>query len=295
MSKYWKAPDKGLEAWQRRSDSGRAAGLLEERRELFARAALARHHRVLVLKADDGLLLQEAWRQVPEGLAAGLVSSPAAQEALAAFARSSRAPLEDEELPHTLVAALSAVPEARTLEEAFGCPRFERILARNPLAGTAGDSQEALWKGLSALLEAGGRLVFSQLIPSKGQRLSSLEGMIAALDGESCEAFREAEEAFFTEGSGATGPTARGIAESLELAGLTISMDEKILCEKRRPSPADIARWFDTRSSSWGRAMARELGDERLEHVRALLTSLAGEGPLDWKRGILYVTAEKTT
>ncbi|MDR2553458.1 MAG: AAA family ATPase, partial [Treponema sp.] len=82
----WSPSGKGREGWFKRLQSGRSAFLLANRDAILDALALKRHHRILIPQAGDGLLLWEALRRVPEGLAAALLPGQSAKEALERFA-----------------------------------------------------------------------------------------------------------------------------------------------------------------------------------------------------------------
>ncbi|MDR0486990.1 MAG: AAA family ATPase, partial [Treponema sp.] len=73
----WSAAAKGREGWFKRLESGRSALLLGDRDTVFTAASPARHDRVLISLANDGLLLWESLRRCPDGLTAALVTSTA--------------------------------------------------------------------------------------------------------------------------------------------------------------------------------------------------------------------------
>ena len=76
----WSLRSKGVDAWVRRVESGRTRLLLSVRDAMMDEAAPKRHERLLVLKADDGLLVWEGLRRVPEGLCAACVSGREARD-----------------------------------------------------------------------------------------------------------------------------------------------------------------------------------------------------------------------
>ena len=66
---------RGKEAWLQRTMSSAGDTLGHIRNQIFSAARLQRHHTILNLKADNGLLLWEAVRQAPEGGVWGLVGN----------------------------------------------------------------------------------------------------------------------------------------------------------------------------------------------------------------------------
>jgi putative ATPase len=71
---------RGKEAWLQRTMSNTGEALGQIRDKLFDLAKVQRHHTILNLKADNGLLLWEAVRQAPEGGVWGLANDQQAGE-----------------------------------------------------------------------------------------------------------------------------------------------------------------------------------------------------------------------
>ena len=82
----WSPSAKGKEGWFKRLETGRNILLLSDRDIIFNACNLKRHSRILIPQADDGLLLWESLRRVPEGLCAATVSSQSAKDTLERFA-----------------------------------------------------------------------------------------------------------------------------------------------------------------------------------------------------------------
>ena len=80
--------DKAKKAWQKRTDSNKAQVLLEIRNYIVEAAKLPRHHRNLIVGADDGLLIWEIWRKTPDGIPAGLCKSQQGKEILEQYSSS---------------------------------------------------------------------------------------------------------------------------------------------------------------------------------------------------------------
>jgi putative ATPase len=227
----WSASSKGREGWYKRLESGRSAVLLNDRNRIFDALNPLRHHRILVPQANDGLLLWEALRRVPEGLAAGIVDSQAARDALAGFAAASK--LDEAEGPQIAVisaqdaavqdaAAQNAVtpadaaqngfpplPSPAQADSWFGSSVFDGIALREPWRrGFRGRHPAAVFEktaaGAAALLEKGGTFVILASPPGLGQRLSALlesppdKAGTRTVPPTLLEAFHNAEERFFS-------------------------------------------------------------------------------------------------
>ncbi|WP_304244489.1 AAA family ATPase, partial [Gracilinema caldarium] len=113
----WSAASRGREGWFKRLESSRSRTILEDRDLLFSELTVQRHDRLLVCNADEGLLLWEALRRAPEGLAAGIVQSQQSLQTLLHFAKQSMTTLEEEELPRLMVLADQDIPDRSDAEE----------------------------------------------------------------------------------------------------------------------------------------------------------------------------------
>jgi putative ATPase len=323
----WSAGSKGREGWFKRLESGRSALLLSDRDAILGRCSLARHHRVLIPAANDGLLLWESLRRVPEGLAAALVEGPGAREALLRYA----ATLEETERPVVAEyggALLPSPPEAAAL---FGCETFDHILAREPWRRGSGGGAAAFGdfaRRARALLVPGGDLSLLQSPPRLGERISRILREDCGAGEELAARLAAAEERFFTPPpntappnktpfGGPFGGLTGGAApppntappnkapfgggwdgETLETAFREAGFDTalKVLDqrEERLLSGRDLAAWFDREKSSWGARIGKELGDEDFSRIRGLLEERAARGPLLWRWKSILLFGKKT-
>ncbi|MCL2601861.1 MAG: AAA family ATPase, partial [Treponema sp.] len=175
----WSAQSKGREGWLKRLQSNKSALLLADRDRIFQQCSIARHHRVLVAAANDGLLLWEALRRTPEGLAAALVDSEAARESLLKFAATLDGAADEAQAPLLVVSASNLLPSVADAEQAFSCATFDHILAREPWrrAGATASIPAAFddfARAAAALLAPGGTVSLVQSPPRLGQRISRL-------------------------------------------------------------------------------------------------------------------------
>ena len=291
----WQMEKRGAEGWYRRLQSGRSAVLLQDRDALLEAAAPKRHDRVLIARADDGLLLWESFRRAPEGLSCGLVGNTAAQETLLRYAAS----LEGDEKP--VIGVLGGVPsqeapsarlpskqEAKTL---FGTSAFDRIIAREPWRGEK-DPYAAFarfTKAARELLADGGAVVTLQSPPGMGQRLSAFVG-----DEALAARLAAAEDAFFKR-DGATRDTpasrwswtAEDVVAAFSAAGFSVDATADVTIIERREEriigESDLAHWFDREKSPWGTFIGEKLGEADFAEVKARIERQAKSGPLEWR------------
>jgi putative ATPase len=293
----WSASSKGREGWFKRLESGRSALLLADRDAILARAAIARHDRILIPAANDGLLLWESLRRTPEGLCAALVDSEAARDALLRMAVA----LDKTEQPEIAVISDNSIPTPEEAEKLFDTSLFDHIFAREPWKRGFGAEKNAAeaFSGLArkgmALLSRGGDIVILQSPPALGERISR----IIAGECGACPALAEklasAEAAFFT---GAVNGWWTWDRETLEdsfsregfetaVAVLEQSV-ERLLTER------DIAAWFDAGHSSWAAHIVKLTGEKDFAKIKGILAERAAQGPIVWKWKALLLKAKKS-
>lgn len=222
-------------AWQKRTESHRTELLLELRDAVISGASLVRHHRSLVMGADDGLLLWEIWRRTPEGQTAGVCYTQQGYDILKQYSGT----LDELDKP-LLIADFNVTPEALKTGDASssgnmtsqqaaatdkssdadksdGVHVFDRVFFRDPVKTEANittfaETAAALFTGDARTaaglmtLDKGAELLAVQKIPAHSQRLSELLLSEAADSSEKTKllkAMLAAENDFY---SGAAAP-----------------------------------------------------------------------------------------
>ena len=320
------ALDKADKSWRSRLDSNRAEILLSVRKTMTSLADLARHHRSLIWNADDGLLLWEIARKTPEGVTCGLCRN---QKGLAILEQYGRT-LGDLDKPMLLCRPQTQeqylTPQAFTEvlnQFQYKGTIFDRLFFRDPfVSGASIDALAQAFKDASSFQRRAQGLVFtdepvneedqtnadsplapdwkaviSQRIPSHGQRISQLIGS-QVLKNTADKTFQdildkmaEAEKEFFGDKDNSLfNWDIQTIEEAFKKAGLKITAASQILEEKRRITPQEIARWFDTESSAYGAKMAQAIGNESLSQLASLLTAAAGKSLFSWQTEIAFIT-----
>lgn len=309
----WSAASKGREGWFKRLESSRSQTLLEDRDLLFAGLTIQRHDRILVSNADEGILLWEALRRAPEGLAAGIVQSEQSRQTLLHFAKQGLAHMEDEVLPQLMVLPEGDLPEVDAAEQNFATDKFELILARDLFRRpwphtTMAERMEVFAKYARSLLEDGGQLALIGSPPRQGQRIASLisgelqrlqglEGMLEGINGDRTdgslqkliEDLQAAEQHFWDAYSQAWAGEA--LAEALNRAGFALQSQTLKRSEERLISEADIRPWFDMGKSSWGKHIGIELGAEKMAMIHRLMNHIVKQGPLTWEWEAIVIHA----
>jgi putative ATPase len=276
--------------------------MLQDRDTLLEAAGIQRHDRVLIARADDGLLIWESFRRTPEGLTCGIVRNTAAEETLLRYAAS----LEGEEKPvigvlNGLPSILPSIEEAKAL---FGSGVFDHILAREPWRGEK-DPYAAFTRfalAARALITDGGSAVILQSPPAMGQRLSAFVG-----DGDEGLAKRlaAAEDMFFARGGDNDGGadaspwswTADDVKAAFSAAGFFAEVTVTILerREERIIGESDLAHWFDREKSPWGKFISEKLGTADFLEAQKRIGEKAKTGPLVWQwRSVLLKAALAT-
>lgn len=291
----WSASSRGREAWYKRLQSGRSGSLLADREAIFSQIQVARHERILIPAADDGLLLWEALRKTPEGLSAALVRTEQARGNLLHYVQA----LDESEKPLIAVMQEGLLPPAETALELFQTDCFDYILAREVFKRGFGalKPDEAFRKfaeKAKALLGTKGSLVLLQSAPVLGQRISDLLEREKLGNKQLVSRLAEAEQAFFSENNGKKAWTwDQNMPENvLKELGFRTNFSLCSKEENRVLTERDIGNWVNTQDSPWGKHMSEELGITMFEELKALLCSRAGEGPVlwKWKQVKLYAT-----
>ena len=216
--------DRGLERWLERASEAGGRQLGAVRDALFYRAELRRHHVVLDLQADGGLLLFEAIRQAPEG---GVFAVAADRKKLEDRARM----LPDLTRP-TITTTVTDIDDA---------VRFDRIVGHNAI-GDPTLAEGVLRSAIERLAE-GGKLVLAETIHRQGQRLYDLvdpdldEGLVAK--------WRGAEEAIYTDGDDPRlSWDANALGDAVGALGLQVETDLLRSARTVRVTETIFERWW---------------------------------------------------
>jgi putative ATPase len=279
----WSATSKGREGWYKRLESGRSAALLSARNLILEQAGIARHDRVLVAAANDGLLLWESLRRCPEGLAAALVDSASAKEALLKFA----AILDETDKPLIAFFPEGKIPFPKEAEETFSCSVFDHIVAREPFKRKW---EEGIIRAFAAatkhLLSQNGNIVILQSLPKMGERISRIIREECGAASSLADSLAAAEEIFFEKSE--ESPSNWNIdTSSLENCfkehGFFTESKTLDCKEDRLLSKSDLDAWFDTERSPWGLSISRSLGEKSFLSIRTFLDERISRGPVCWK------------
>jgi len=267
----------GAASWTDRAEASAAIGLAGLRDAIYKLAFPARHANVLVLAADDGLLLREAVRICPEGSACGICRNEGSLQRLAY----SFSDVEDLCKP-TMAVCNDAMSVAEVAAVTAGHRNFDLVVAAGFLSAYVDES--ASIAGITACAkqlareETRLRVVFSERSPQPG-----ILPEIAApfLEEAALAAFREADLAFFAEGQ-APGYSAEALTQAVVNSGLEPGAATVYRSEVRRSlGDKEAEAWLST-DSPYGAALIQNIGISGTDEILCALKKAFSAGPVIW-------------
>lgn len=226
-----------FDAWLERAMGGTAKCLEDIRKVLFEIACCRRHHTVLVLADDAGLVVWEAVRQTPEGGVWCQVERKESRDRIVKQAED----FPDLRSPAVIHCAHGALEELRRgLEKDL---RFDRILSRNLLRQVA-DPAPALAR-MSELLAPGGLVVLAEPMPERSRRLHEILPLSSVSD-----VFRQAVVDHEEKIAGEKTLSIEGAATQAALTVLTRRVVESISTLTITDTLLD--RWFGAGNNTGG-------------------------------------------
>lgn len=258
--------DKGRDLWLRRTVSGRSKALEDLRSLLFSKINVLRSDRVLILNAGHGLLLWEAFRKTPEGLAVAVVRTPEEKAYINHYLSS----LDSVSAPvvfcnKDISFALDSLNT--NLEEGT---RFEHILGRN-LIKSKPDGLKLL-TDMKAHLAKNGDIVLCETIPSEASRISSFIHM-----GPTQDLLLKAEKLIYDNYW-----SRKDLVSLLNENFNSVELEDYSFTESRIATSQDVARWME---KSYGPAILKtnpSMTQDRLEKLTKELTTTLCAAPLEW-------------
>ena len=285
-----------VEDWQARTE-GSSAEILEQIRDTLIKLAnLSADDRVLVYRADGGLLLWPSTRITLNGCTAGIFEHQEALQSAQRYAETFEFlnrpimtvlpacthPSEKTPAATQLDETPSAASEYRTL---FPELAFDVVLSYNP-AATA-DGFTAFFSRIAQEHATGARIIFAFALPQQGLRLSAL-----LPSDESVNRFSAAEAAFFSDSRNKhIAWTENTVVDIAEKAGYRIQLLKKVdYQEKRLVTQAELGRWFSA-ESEYGTAIRKAFGSEEgaLEKIIQQLEQRCRK-PAVYTRTVVYMS-----
>ena len=310
--------DRAERSWRSRLDTNKAELLTQIRDNLVQMANLKRHHRSLIWNADDALLLFYILRQCPEGLACGACRSEKGKQILEQYAST----LGDMDKPLLAIEKQGSAfaPHAiRSVIQELGDIQLDRLFFRDPFA-SVGDIQQAaqairelatgtestdrdiafsendmLQKDSIPLLSKDALTVITQRIPRHTQHISRLLIDDAKITGDDelslIDKLEKAESEFFSNPENTLFSwDTKDIADLFGMQGFSVQCKTITLTEKRRISPVDIEKWFNTTQSSYGKHLTQALGEDGVARIKEMLLNASEKMLFNWKSENAFFT-----
>ncbi len=261
-------PDKGRENWLQRAGHAANTSLGQVRDEVFTRLDLKRHDRVLVLNADDGLLLWEACRRTPEGGVWALVS-PERMETLQEMSRN----LTEMERPQ-LITGLNQIP---------GDLEFESFAGMDPCT----DPAAQLWCELAAALPAGSMGVCSQKLPRQGQRVFEL---VPTDDlGELQDLLQAVEEDIWHHNPNPHQNWDKdSLQEVMSASGFEVEIELQMRPERRYLNRKQVMSWFEPTHRLGTELLARGVSVQDVARIARRYDQHLGNKTVPWQQCVAF-------
>ncbi|MBO7638574.1 MAG: recombinase RarA, partial [Treponema sp.] len=155
--------------------------------------------------------------------------------------------------------------------------------------------EDMLQKDMAPLLSKDALTVITQRIPKHAQHISKLLTDDAKITGEEnltlLNKMEKAETDFFNNPANSLFSwDSKDIADLFEMQGFSVQFKPLTLTEKRRISPDDIEKWFNTTQSSYGKHLTQALGEEAVGKIKAMLLDASGKILFNWKSQNAFFT-----
>jgi len=277
--------DSAKERWLQRtiSQAGEQLGTLRDR--VLDQARLARHSRVLDLKAGSGLLTWEALRRVPEGGVYTLARAARDGEAI----RQQATRLPEVERPIIWEGNLASLGERFAEQPDL---HFDAIVGHNALLDS--EDKQAATQSLCEYLAPDGRIVLAEQIPFYTQRLYKLVEL-KSLDTKLQERLIEAEEAIYTTPDDPLVNWREDTLQSaFEAAGFQVEIDLQEQSRDLQVTEALLARWFENKESgrpSYGQRLQSVLSAEEIDTVQQLFERQLKNQMVGWSSRLVFLVA----
>jgi putative ATPase len=285
--------DRNFDRWLARTVSGISENLEAVRKRIFDAAKCLRHHLILDLTADSGLLTWEAARQAPEGGVWSLVSSAEAAKNL--DEQCQRFPVMRR--PQILVGGLSTLGQG--MQAAGGADvRFDLIVGRNALAAVA-DREQALAQARQ-MLSPEGQLIICETIPREAQRIYALAPVVGALPEDLAAKLQSAEETIYADDQDALvnwgEPELRHWAQAAGFA--TCRTETWTQKTHQKLSTAQLDRWFSQSGigtrPSYLQHLQKSLSQDEVQEVERIFRARLSGQMVEWTSSlVLLVGAER--
>lgn len=280
--------DSKRERWLQRtmSQTGDHAAWVRDR--IFSFTQIQRHHVVLEVHSQTGLLTWEALRRTPEGSVYTHVSSDKVAQTLEAQVKALSA------LQRPICVAGPSSDLNTLIHDHTPDLQFDWILGRNTFANQMHQldrpAAENLAQQLISLLRPGGQIVLAETIPKYGQRICDL---VKADDvGQTLYQRWQTAEAVLYQGD--TGDTQLAWDESnlqAAFADQPITIDLEQTHMRLYVTPKLIERWFAVGGDrlSYGKRLGQHCSATDVKQIQALLTQKLLHQTIQWQTTLAFV------
>lgn len=280
--------DSKRERWLQRtmSQTGNHAAWVRDR--IFGLTQIQRHHVVLEVRSQTGLLTWEALRCTPEGSVYTHVPSDKVAQTLEAQVKA----LSALQRP-IFFAGLSS--DLKTLiHDHTPDLQFDRILGRNVFANqmqqTDRPAAESLAQQLISLLRPKGQIILAETIPKYGQRICDL---VKAEDvGKALfQRWQTAETALYQDDTGDTQLTWDESDLKAVFTNMPITIDLEQTHMSLYVTPKLIERWFAVGGDrpSYGKRLGQYCSAKEVKQIQALLSQKLLHKTIQWQTTLAFV------
>ncbi len=278
--------DSKAEQWLQRTVNQAGQQLAQVRERIFDQAQIQRHHLVLDLQANSGLLTWEALRRVPEGGVFSVVNSLAAAKQLESQADA----LPFLTRPIVLNSPLTNL--VATLQQQYPDIKFDWVVGRNALGEKV--DKELVVQQLSQVLAEQGQIILAERLPYQGQRLYQ---WISGRDAKLMKRWQAAEEAIYDSETGDELLNWR-VEDWINLwqdAGFKVHTELESVTQNIYVTGQLLERWFGTGRAglSYGDRLGQSLDEEEVERVRSIMTKKNLNQTLAWNSVIIHIIIQR--
>jgi putative ATPase len=267
--------DRERDIWVRRATSERGILLERIRDTIFGSLSLLRHSRVLVLNAGHGMLLWEAYRRTPEGLAVAFTQSKEHYEHLVHYASG---------LDSLMQPLVYQGETRRLLEKLEAGILFEAIIGRNVLSRLEQD--QGIIPLLKQKLTDKGTLVFAEAIPRAASRLSEFVN-----DEELKNGLMVAESEIYRKGGNPLASWDEAdLVQAFVTEGMKVRKESITGSEQRTVTADDLKRWLH---KSYAPAWEKAGTPYDLEKFQRDLEKSVANRIFAWRHVVCVVFADK--
>lgn len=281
----YSSESKERDYWLKVSIGSIGKNLSELKNEFFSFTAFARHETVFFPILEDGSLFFETARKTQEGLCIGLAQNETTKNRLNSYLTNLS------ELDRPEVYSVS-IQDYLALNKSDLTKTFDTLIFYNTIKKPLQFSSS--FTDTLKVVKQDGRLVFCELLPSLGMRLSSL--LPNSFNSLVLKQFENAEEAFWTEQvKNNIMNSTEFIKNLLEGNAITVTKDKIFTQEQRRyVSQKEIDAWFYNEKSPFARFMQNSLTESDIKEIHETITKenqRQGQNGLAWKSTYYFVEA----